>query len=111
MKSINLKVRDTKTVVFEGEVDRISSFNEVGRFDVFPTHANFISIIQDEISLFKNHQKLKEIKVEKAVMKVKKDVVHIFLGIEALVVEEEFMDDASQLTKPKDGILQKAKNL
>lgn len=89
MKPIQVKVRDTKNVIFEGEVDRISSFNEVGRFDVFPMHANFISIIQQELTLYKGHEKVKELKVEKAVMKVKADNVHIFLGIETLVVEEE----------------------
>lgn len=89
MKPINVKVRDTKELVFEGEVDRISSFNEIGRFDVFPMHANFISIIQQELALYKGHEKVKELKIEKAVMKVKADTVHIFLGIEALVVEEE----------------------
>lgn len=95
-KLITVKVRDTKDVVFEGEVDRISSFNEVGRFDVFPMHANFISIIQQELTLFKGHEKVKEIKVEKAVMKVKQDAVHIFLGIETLVVEEETPKDKPQ---------------
>lgn len=89
MKPIQVKVRDTKNVIFEGEVDRISSYNEVGRFDVFPMHANFISIIQQELVLYKGHEKVKEVKVEKAVMKVKADIVHIFLGIEALVIEEE----------------------
>ncbi len=98
-KPIKVKVRDTKDVIFEGEVDRISSYNEVGRFDVFPMHANFISIIQQEIILYKDHQKVKELKIEKAVMKVKQDNVVIFLGIEALVVEDEIL--TTQPTPPK----------
>lgn len=89
MQPIKIKIRDTKEIIFEGEADRISSFNEVGRFDVFPMHANFISIIQKELILYKGHQKVKEVSVEKAVMKVKQDSVHIFLGIEALEIEEE----------------------
>jgi F0F1-type ATP synthase epsilon subunit len=88
---MKVKVRDAEKILFEGEVDRISSYNEVGRFDIYPRHANFISIINKEIALFKEHQKVKELQVEKAVLKAKKDVVSIFLGIEALVV-----DDATQ---------------
>jgi len=41
---IKVKVRDTNDVVFEGEVERISSYNEVGPFDIYPMHANFIPL-------------------------------------------------------------------
>ena len=86
---IKVKVEDAEEIIFEGEVDKISSFNEEGQFDVYPMHANFISIIQKELSFYNNHQKVKDVQVEKAVMKVKKDIVSIFLGIETLIIEEE----------------------
>jgi F0F1-type ATP synthase epsilon subunit len=88
-KLIKVIIRDTQEIIFDGDVDRITSFNEVGRFDVYPLHANFISIIKHELTLFKKNEKIKELKIEQAVMKVKKDMVHIFLGIETLYVEEE----------------------
>lgn len=88
-QAIKLKVQDAESIIFEGEVDRISSFNEVGLFDVFPMHANFISIIRQQLVFYKNHEKIKEIKIEQAILKAKQDVVHIFLGIETLVVDEE----------------------
>jgi F0F1-type ATP synthase epsilon subunit len=88
-KTFKLKVRDAENIIFDGEVDRISSFNEVGRFDVFPMHANFISIIRQELTLYNNHQKLKDLKIEQAVLKVKQDVVNIFLGIDTLIIDEE----------------------
>lgn len=85
---IKVKVRDSETVIFEGEVERISSYNEVGPFDVYPMHANFISILSKQLALYHNKEKIKEMKLEQAIMKVKGDVVHIFLGIEALVLDE-----------------------
>lgn len=88
-KALRVRVRDSQRVLFEGEADRISSYNEEGVFDVYPMHINFISIIQKQISFFHHNQKIKEIKVEKAIMKVKKDEVHIFLGIEAFVLDPE----------------------
>ena len=87
-KLLSVNIRDTENIIFNGEVTRISSFNEVGRFDVYPMHANFISIINQEIALYNNHEKIKEIKIEQAIMKVKEDKVHIFLGIETLFVDE-----------------------
>jgi F0F1-type ATP synthase epsilon subunit len=86
---IKLKVRDAENIIFDGEVDRISSYNEVGRFDVYPMHANFISIIRQELILYKNGQKLKQLKIEQAILKVKKDIASIFLGIDTLMIDEE----------------------
>lgn len=88
-KPIKLKVSDTENVIFEGEVDRISSFNEVGPFDIYPMHANFISLIRREFALYQNHKKIKELKIEQAVLKVKDDLAKIFLGVESIFTEEE----------------------
>lgn len=85
---IKVTVQDTESIIFQGEVDRITSYNEIGRFDVYPMHANFISIIKQQLDLYLNHQKIKELKLEQAVMKVKKDEVHIFLGIETLNLDD-----------------------
>lgn len=88
-KPIKIKVSDTENVIFEGEVDRISSFNEVGPFDIYPMHANFISLIRREFTLYQNHKKIKELKIEQAVLKVKDDLAKIFLGVESIFMEEE----------------------
>jgi F0F1-type ATP synthase epsilon subunit len=98
--TIKLIVEDTETTHFEGDVDRITSYNEVGRFDVYPMHANFISIITQQVDIYQNHQKVKEIKIDQAVMKVKKDEAHIFLGIEKLLVDED-LPPMSQQAKSK----------
>lgn len=95
-KIIHLKIRDAQQVVFEGEVDRLSSFNEVGPFDIYPMHANFISIISKNISLYKDKKVIKEIEFEKAVMKVKRDFVKIFLGIETLDLENNIRNNEKQ---------------
>lgn len=91
MKPIKVKVRDLNGVIFEGEVDRISSFNEVGPFDVYPMHANFISIVRKSMAFYLHRRKINEIKFAYAVMKVKRDSVNVFVGIEEMVVAEENM--------------------
>ncbi len=87
-KTFKVKVRDTENTIYEGDIERISSFNEVGPFDVYPMHANFISILRQELALYSNGQKVKELKFEQAVLKVKADTANIFLGIEVLFVDE-----------------------
>lgn len=91
-KLIKTVVRDTENVLYEGYVERITSFNEIGQFDVYPMHANFISILTKQVTLYHNKEKVKELEIEKAVMKVKQDVVQIFLGIEAFALDDTDMD-------------------
>lgn len=88
MKTFRLKIRNTDGLVFDGDVERISSFNEVGPFDIYPMHANFISILRQQVTLYNNSKVVKEIKFEQAVLKVKKDIAQIFLGIEVLFIDE-----------------------
>ena len=91
-KPLKVKVRDTENVLFEGEIDRISSFNEIGPFDIYPMHANFISIINNKITLYNKKKVMKELTFEQAVMKVKKDDAHIYLGIEVFLIENDEKD-------------------
>lgn len=92
-KNITIKVRDTENMLFEGEIDRISSFNEVGPFDIYPMHANFISIINAKVTLYHKKEIVKELTFEQAVMKVKKDIAHIYLGVEMFLIEDEKTDE------------------
>jgi F0F1-type ATP synthase epsilon subunit len=101
-KLLKVLVLDTENIIFEGEADRVSSFNEVGRFDVYPMHANFISIVKQELALYMKGKKIKELKLEQAVMKVKQDEVNIFLGIDVLIVDDN-------LTQPSPSDQQAAK--
>lgn len=80
---------DTSKVIFSGDVDRVSSYNEVGPFDVYPMHANFISIIKKNISLYLNGKKIQDLNIDQAILKVKRDKANIFLGIETLILKEE----------------------
>lgn len=91
-KKLHVKIRDTDNVLFEGDVDRINSYNEIGPFDIYPMHANFISIIRNKVTLYNKNEKLKELTFEQAVMKVKKDNVHIYLGIEVFLLDDTLLD-------------------
>jgi hypothetical protein len=87
-KLLHVRVRDTENILFEGESDRINSYNEMGPFDIYPMHANFISIIKGKLTIYLKKEKIKELTFEQAIMKVKKDIAHIYLGIEVFNIEE-----------------------
>src|SRR6266702_4456937 len=87
-KVLNVRIRDTENILFEGQADRVNSYNEMGPFDVYPMHANFISIIKNKLTIYLKKEKIKELSFELAIMKVKKDIVHIYLGIEVFSIED-----------------------
>lgn len=77
---IYIKVRNPDEVVFEGEVDQISSSNKIGKFDILDNHANFISLIQDSL-IMKKAGAVNEIKVDSGVLRVQENKVFVYLGI------------------------------
>lgn len=78
---LNVLVRDRQGLIFEGEAESVSSFNDQGLFDVLPLHTNFISLISKEITLRVPGAPEKHLPVEKGVLKVRENKVEVYLGI------------------------------
>jgi len=76
-----LKVRTRRGISFESEIQSLTGFNEVGRFDVLRKHAQFISHIKDKIIVRMLDGTTKEIPVENSIMRVKGEKVLVFVGI------------------------------
>lgn len=79
---LQVTVKNPDGVVFDGKAEAVSSFNKKGKFDILPYHANLISIIQDNLTIWETKEKPKEIKIENGVLEVSENVVKVFLGIE-----------------------------
>lgn len=79
-----LIIRSSEGVVFEGQVESVSSNNSKGRFDILKFHANFISIIKDKILITQTDGQKKEFQIDNGLLRTKGDMVEIYLGIEGL---------------------------
>jgi F0F1-type ATP synthase epsilon subunit len=71
----------SKEVFFEGEAESVSSENQLGKFDVLPQHANFISLIFNEVIIVTPKKEKIVYHFEKGVLTVRKNEVRIFLGL------------------------------
>jgi len=80
-KKLFLKIITRQGVVFDGEVESLSSKNAQGAFDVLKQHAQFISIIKEKIIIRLGGGKVQEVPIDNAVMRVKGELVQVFLGI------------------------------
>jgi len=81
----HLKVASREGVVFDGEVESITSYNEKGKFDVLAQHANFISLIKKSLSVTVSGEGVnKELTFDTALIRVRENNVEVYLGIEGL---------------------------
>ena len=78
---VKLSVLTRQAVLFEGEVETISSVNDKGIFDVLEQHTSFISLIKDKIVIHTLDGKEQEMKIQDGIMRVYKNEVSVFLGL------------------------------
>ena len=84
----HLLVRSRDGVVFRGDVNSITSFNEGGQFDVLERHANFISLIEKSLIIRDLTGKMRKIGVSSALMRVRDNFVEIYLGVEGIMTTQ-----------------------
>lgn len=80
----NLKVRvlTPKEILFEGEASSVSSKNHLGKFDILPYHARFISFIENQPIIIKQpNQKAKDFRFPFAIIYNSDNKVDIFTEI------------------------------
>ena len=78
----NVLVKSREGVVFQGSVESISSINEKGKFDVLAQHANYISLIEKEITIIDLEGKIKRIPLTNGLIRVRENNVEVYLGVE-----------------------------
>ena len=79
---LNVVVKSPDYTHFNGPATGVTSHNHTGRFDVLALHASFITLIQEGIVIYKPNKQQVSIKIKKGVMKVFKNNVQVFIGIE-----------------------------
>lgn len=78
---LTLMVRNREAVVFEGEVQSISSKNKKGKFDILHNHGNFITLVNATLVVRpKGGGAFEEIEVTNGVMRVVENKVEVFVG-------------------------------
>ncbi len=80
-KTLVLKVQTRKDILYQGEIDSLTSVNQKGKFDVLKEHANFISLIKDYILIKDLKGKDYRLNIGQGLMKVLDNQINIYLGI------------------------------
>lgn len=80
--TIHVKVYSPFQTYYDDEADSISAENLTGPFDILPQHHNFITLlIACELDIKSTKGGDKKIKINKAVMHVRRNIVTVFLDV------------------------------
>jgi len=77
--TIQVVIRKSDGVLWEGQVMSFSSTNEVGKFDILPEHAHFVGSISEFIMVQTGTQE-KKWEIETGIMSVVDEMIEVFLG-------------------------------
>lgn len=86
VKKVYLNVRvfwnpAAKKKNFEGEAEAVSSQNQLGKFDILPSHTNFITFIFKDLTIHLTNKEKISFQFERGVLEVSENKVNIFLGL------------------------------
>lgn len=78
---LRVLVKNRKEILVQEDALAITSYNELGIFDILPKHENFISLITKAIVIHKTDGSKVPMVISKGLMKVFENNVSIFLDI------------------------------
>jgi F0F1-type ATP synthase epsilon subunit len=79
--TMHIKVYAPFQIFFDDEAYSISAINETGPFDILPHHHNFICMLVPCELVLKTPYEVKRIKVSRALMHVKAEMVTVFVDV------------------------------
>ena len=78
---IHCMIRNRYQVLFEGDVSAVTSKNDTGVFDVLPEHSNFISVINEIVTIHKRDGTTQAFPLTNGIMKVKNSSISCYLDL------------------------------
>ena len=80
-KGLQVRVISREGAEYDGKCEGISSINPTGEFDVLEDHANFITPVTHEVTVYIGSKRRKVFKLKKGLVMIKDNVASVFVGI------------------------------
>jgi F0F1-type ATP synthase epsilon subunit len=78
---LTLTVKNRDGIIFSGDIVSMTSYNDKGKFDILSRHANFISLIKNEIEYRLPGSTANKIEIDNGILRVIDNKIDIYLGI------------------------------
>lgn len=89
IRFLEVYVGSPDKTIFEGLAKAVSSYNDIGPFDVLGRHENFISSIKNKLKITLQNGEKREYQIGNGIMRVNNNIVQVFLGIDNLKKTQE----------------------
>ncbi len=80
-KVLHVFIRNREKILFDEDVQSISSRNEKGIFDILPLHSNFISLVEQRLILQRMDGTKNEIQLSNGILRVIENRVEVYIGV------------------------------
>lgn len=80
-KILKVEIINPEKVIYKGEIQALSSINKQGRFDILPSHSNFITLIQDSLVIKIDQENTQEFKLNQGVISCFDNQIKVYIGI------------------------------
>lgn len=100
MEKVNfhLKVQSRDALLYEGDVNSVTSFNEEGKFDILAQHAHFISLINNGLDIIDANGQRKHVDFDNALLRVKDNLLEVYVGVEGMAPSSMHPSNISAIT-------------
>lgn len=78
---LKVRIHSPNNVIWEGEVEWLSSNNSQGPFDILPLHSNFITIIENQPIRMKTAEGIKEHIFPSAILYTYRNTIRIYTNV------------------------------
>lgn len=78
---LHVFIRNRDTVLINEDVLSLTSVNEKGIFDILPLHSNFISLVEQKVTLTRMDGSKEEVVVSNGILRVIENRVEIYIGV------------------------------
>ena len=79
--SLHAFIRNREKVLFDEDIQSISSRNEKGIFDILPLHGNFISLVEQRLIVQRADGTKTEVQVSNGILRASENRVEVFIGV------------------------------
>lgn len=80
-KQLHVFIRNREKVLFDEDIQALSSRNEKGIFDILPLHGNFISLVEARLILTRIDGTKTEVPVSNGILRASENRVEVFIGV------------------------------
>lgn len=77
MNQLSVTIRRKDGILWHGRADSLSTTNQLGVFDVLPSHAHFVGMVEQYIEVSSDVKKRWDI--DRGIMSITDDIVEVYL--------------------------------